>query len=79
MKLEDENADWFAGGHRTDPLKRTFTQVVSMKQSAFILARMNGLQVCAGMLEMLSYMENPRKKVFVIAGRNLAKTQQNDY
>jgi hypothetical protein len=34
-----------------------------MKQSAFILARMNGLQVCTGMLEMLSYGKPAKKSV----------------
>ena len=55
-----------AGGHRTDPPKEDiYSGVVSMEaiRLGFILARMNGLQVCVRVTwEMLSYMKKPAKR-----------------
>jgi hypothetical protein len=60
-----------AGGHRTDPPKEDiYSGVVSMEavRLGFILARMNGLQVCAGDVGNAFLYGKTREKVFVIAG-----------
>jgi Reverse transcriptase (RNA-dependent DNA polymerase) len=60
-----------AGGHRTDPPKEDiFSGVVSMEavRLGFILARMNGLLVCAGDVGNAFLYGKTKEKVFVIAG-----------
>jgi hypothetical protein len=65
-----------AGGHRTDPPKEDiYSGVVSMEavRLGFILARMNGLQVCAGDVGNAFLYGKTREKVFVIAGEEFGK------
>ena len=60
-----------AGGHRTDPPKEDiFSGVVSMEavRLGFILARLNGLLVCAGDVGNAFLYGKTNEKVFVIAG-----------
>ena len=60
-----------AGGHRTDPPKEDiFSGVVSMEavRLGFILARLNGLMVCAGDVGNAFLYGKTREKVYVIAG-----------
>jgi hypothetical protein len=65
-----------AGGHMTDPPKEDiYSGVVSMEavRLGFILARMNGLQVCAGDVGNAFLYGKTREKVFVIAGEEFGK------
>jgi hypothetical protein len=65
-----------AGGHRTDPPKEEICSgVVSMEavRLGFILARMNGLQVCAGDVGKAFLCGKRREKVFVTAGEAFGK------
>ena len=65
-----------AGGHRTDPPKEDiYSGVVSMEavRLGFILARMNGLQVCAGDVGNAFLYGKTREKVFVIAGEEFGE------
>ena len=60
-----------AGGHRTDPPKEDiFSGVVSMEavRLGFILARLNGLLVCAGDVGNAFLYGKTNEKVYVIAG-----------
>ena len=60
-----------AGGHRTDPPKEdTFSGVVSMEavRLGFIMARLNGLKVCAGDVGNAFLHGKTREKVYVVAG-----------
>ena len=61
-----------AGGHRSPdvPVEDAFSGVVSMEavRIGFILARMNGLQVCAGDVGNAFLYGKTREKLFVIAG-----------
>jgi len=61
-----------AGGHRTPhvPKEDVFSSVMSMEavRLGFILAHMNGLQVCAGDVGNAFLYGKTREKVFIIAG-----------
>ena len=61
-----------AGGHRTPdvPHEDVFSPVVGMEsvRLGFILARLNGLQVCAGDIGNAYLNARTREKVFIIAG-----------
>ena len=60
-----------AGGHRTDPPKEDiFSGVVSMEavRLGFIMARLNGLLVCAGDVGNAFLYGKTNEKVYVIAG-----------
>jgi Reverse transcriptase (RNA-dependent DNA polymerase) len=65
-----------AGGHRTDPPKEDiFSGVVSMEavRLGFILARLNGLMVCAGDVGNAFLYGKTREKVYVIAGEEFGE------
>ena len=60
-----------AGGHRTEPPKEdTYSGVVSLEaiRMGFLLAKLNGLTVCAGDVGNAFLYGKTREKVFVIAG-----------
>ena len=61
-----------AGGHRTPhvPKEEVFSGVVSMEavRLGFIMAHLNGLQVCAGDIGNAFLNGTTREKVFIIAG-----------
>ena len=61
-----------AGGHRTPdvPREEVFSGVVSMEavRLGFILAHLNGLQVCAGDIGNAFLNRRTREKVYIIAG-----------
>ena len=61
-----------AGGHRTPhvPKEDVFSSVMSMEavRLGFILAQMNGLQVCAGDVGNAFLYGKTQEKVFIIAG-----------
>ena len=67
-----------AGGHRTDPPKEDiFSGVVSMEavRLGFILARLNGLLVCAGDVGNAFLYGKTREKVYVIAGEEFGENK----
>jgi hypothetical protein len=67
-----------AGGHRTAPPKEDiFSGVVSMEavRLGFILARLNGLMVCAGDIVNAFLYGKTREKVYVIAGEEFGENQ----
>ena len=60
-----------AGGHRTDPPKEDIYlgfMSIEMVRTCFFLAKMNGLQVCAGDVSNAFLYGKPHEKVYIIAG-----------
>ena len=60
-----------AGGHRTDPPKEdVFSGVVSMEAVClgFVMAQLNGLQVCAGDVGEAFLNAYTKEKIYIIAG-----------